>query len=233
MVNAKKLVKFIKLVSLGGSIPTLILQPAEKGVKVAAISPGNTTMCIGLFKGWKIEEQLPIKNVNSLVEAIDFAGGELTLEKVENKLFVSSNKDGKVRSREVGLCDFEYAKSSFAETIPNFEYDGTASISLVDFNDIIGQAEKLKANWIRIKVEENVLSLFAAGDTDAAKITMPLEYHNCVGEFGSPLFEVVKSLTETKVGLSLHKDKDLYPIKISQHDDDHDFYAIIAPKEIT
>ena len=185
-MNAKKIKTFVKQTSLNAVIKSLIMEPCPEGAKISVRNEENTIFLVGILNGLTLKEKLPIKSTKDFMDALDWVGGDVTLEKVENKLFISSTNNGKVRSQEIGLASIEYVEKYYLATMPEFEYEGSMNVDTSDLSDISRAFEKLGDQPILIKVEDNKLTFKAEGDTDNTKIEIPVEYYNCQGYFGSP-----------------------------------------------
>jgi len=231
-MKAKTIEGFIKQVSLNGTVEKIFLEPCPEGTKASIKNEANTVFLVGILNGLQIKEPLPIKNSKDFIDALSWVGGDVTLEKVETRLFISSDKDGKVRSQEIGLISEEYAKSNHLEKLPELVYEGGANVETSDLKDMAKAWAKLGKNHINIKVEDNKLTFKANGDTDNTKIESPIDYYNCEGYFGSPLVDVIDILETTEVKLHLSKDEKLYPIKLISSTEDSLIVFIVAPKEV-
>lgn len=230
MVNAKKLQSFIEKVSLSGKgAREIILEPLEpKGVKVKIKTLDNTTAVVGVFEDLIITEKFPIKNSTALIEAIKFVGGDITLEKKENVLFMYSTHNGKVRVREVGLCAEELAKDNYLEQEPQIEFKGSVNVAADDLKDI----SKLNLgdnSDIVLSVKDKKMSIRSEAEDDAGEISFAVDYYDCKGIFASPLVNVIGVLNSGNIEMSLSDTTENYPIKIVEKVDGMRLVYIVAP----
>ncbi len=233
-MNAKKLKEFIKLSTLDGAISPFLLEKVEDGIKITAKTVDNTSMVSSIIKGVAIEDDMPIKTTKDLIGAINFVGGEMKVERKDNKLFLSSTKDNVLFYRDIGLCSKEFIKDTHLKALPEFVNSLTQEgfkIKTELIKKLITEATSIEAGLINIKVENKKLTITASGLTDSVKIETEIDSYDCEGNYGEPFINVLNNINYNNVELVLSKDNKDFPIRIKTSSDNLVANFYIAPKQ--
>jgi len=194
VINKKSLVSFLKLVSVKGELENkeALLNIGEKSIKVITISEGKHFGLIGSLDG-KFEDigKIGVDDISSLSNFLSkFKDEELTIEKVENKLEITSKKD----------------KLKILFTLKSPEY----IVNVIEEDKLQGVIKKSKGNEFVLK--QNILKQIVDYYNSIKSKDLILEFKN--GE----LLLLLKDEKENELisGFEIKEKLDNFSVKVSK-----------------
>jgi hypothetical protein len=225
--NIKKVCEFIEQVSIKGTIPTLVLNFIDDGLKVT-VQGDNVVFCDGLlkkdiFKDYKSLGEFGIKNSTTFLNILKmYQNKEVELKVEDNNLILVSDTG----STYYTLCDKDMTDNFVEKELTLKDLDEGFNINVNKLKSIKSAGEILSVNSTEIEIKDNELTLLVTGDAgDKIIETEKIKYKDCKGIYGEYLSKIINCLSRT-VNISLN---DEYPIRLKSENEDFSTSFIIAP----
>jgi hypothetical protein len=228
-IDSKKLLSFLKKVTINGNIVDCLLKFEPEGLKVAVISEDKAGAVSGLLPVKYFSGYAPmtatIKDVNTFMSFIKDMPGPIDISVAEKKLIVATDS----KDVQFPMASPEFLLCNLPE-FPVLEHD---SGCMIDSNVLVNakkDAERLKTKVVKVAVKDGQLFV-TAGEDGFIKSNnkVPVEYHDVEAFYGKMFLSVVDVL-EGQVAMAFDSD---YPMLFTYRSDDGDMIKwLISPAEL-
>jgi hypothetical protein len=227
-IKTKNLIEFFKKIKMEGTerIEEVVLDFAESGLKVSAITPTKTNRVDAIYNpsgfiNYSAVGKIGIQDLNNIIKILGRFGEEVDIEVKEN---VITFKDGN-KEMTTELVDIQFIKPT--NELKNFEFDDMFTIDSKDINNMIDDANINKDYELQLSTVEKGFTIATTGKYKFKRNFVVEEARGGVTTtFGNPLINAVSNLTG-KIVLNL---KTNFPCKILEKTEFSVISILVSPK---
>lgn len=216
-------VDFIKKSTLAGEFQQLLLKQTDKGYEVSVIVE-NVISCEGVllkknFVMYGNVGNITIKNVKRFISLISDMKGNITIEKRNDRILISSEKI----DIEYILCSEEFIETTLPEPV-SIEFDDGFRINKDLLTSLDSKAKLLDVNSVSLKVNKKIF-VGSVEESDKFSVKEEVAYKDCESKYGRWFFKL-SAFLEDKVVMSFDTD---YPVRIISKNTNFELKYVIAP----
>ncbi len=230
-IEANKLSKFIKKVSVNGTLIDMKLQFKEDGLYVCGKDAAGVLAIDGFFKKDNFSEyevvEMNVKDTSKFATALSNQGNGMINIVKENNMINIIDKNGSLNLVEAeNITSFD---EGMKEKFDGLTYDGSVDILKSSVTDILNKNKIVKANSITIENNNNELTFNIGEEIDKAvtKSVSVLE-SEIKTKFQMSYFELVNSVLADNVKFNFGKEG-LSPAKIEEVDEKYNINYYLVP----